>query len=117
MVPTDPSPSLAPRNLDLADLHAVADRAAQVGADARADAAQARARTRAVVREAYDHAHQVATATAARARTYADRLGAVAEDYVGAKIKRRVKPPIVVALVVAGAALVVALVAVATRRR
>lgn len=117
MFPSDSSPSLDPRNLDLADLHHVADRAAEVGAVARDVAAQARARTRAVVRDAFDQARQVATATAARARTYADRLGAVAEGYVGAKIKRRVKPPIVVALVVAGAALVVALVAVATRRR
>lgn len=112
-MPTVPSPSLAPRNLDLADLRRVADRAEQVGADAR----MAAGRARVVVREAFDHAREVATATAARAGAYADQLGAVAEDYVGAKIKRRVKPPIVVALVVAGAALVVALVAVATRRR
>ena len=40
-----------------------------------------------------------------------DRVGTAAETYVGAKIKRRVKPPIVVALIVAGVALVVALVA------
>jgi len=112
-MPTVHSPSPAPRNLDLADLRAVAHRTARVGVDARTAAARARV----VVREAFDHAHEVVTASAARARGYADRLGAVAEDYVGAKIKRRVKPPIVVALVVASAALVVALVAVATRRR
>ena len=41
-----------------------------------------------------------------------DRVGAAAESYVGEKIKRRVQPPIVVALVAAGIALAVALAAV-----
>ena len=40
------------------------------------------------------------------------RAGAIGEKYVGEKIKRRVKPPIVLALAVAGVALIVALVAV-----
>ncbi|MBE7448591.1 MAG: hypothetical protein HS111_06825 [Kofleriaceae bacterium] len=40
-----------------------------------------------------------------------DRIGTAAESYVGARVKARVKPPIVVALVTAAAALVVGLVA------
>jgi len=40
-----------------------------------------------------------------------DRVADAAERYVGAKIKRRVKPPIVMALAVAGVALAVAVIA------
>lgn len=43
------------------------------------------------------------------------RLGAVAERYVGAKIKRRVQPPILVAIVVGAVALIVAIVAAARK--
>jgi hypothetical protein len=61
---------------------------------------------------AYDtvrtHARRVGTMAT---RTF-DRVGAAAESYVGEKVKRRVKPPIVVALVAAGVALIVAIVAV-----
>lgn len=46
------------------------------------------------------------------ARRSLDRVSDAAERYVGAKIKRRVKPPIVMALAVAGVALAVALIAV-----
>lgn len=44
-------------------------------------------------------------------RTRIHRIGDAAERYAGAKIKRRVKPPIVAALVVAGTALVIGVVA------
>lgn len=44
------------------------------------------------------------------ARRTLDRVGTAAESYVGAKIKRRVKPPILAALALAGVALAVALV-------
>ena len=105
------SPSDVP-NLDL-DLDGAAKRAAQVAADARAALGQS-----------IDRARTVATNVTARGRAavahaggYVRHLGDLAERYVGAKIKRRVKPPIVLALVVAGVALVVAVAAIATRRR
>lgn len=41
-----------------------------------------------------------------------DHVTGAAERYVGAKLERRVKPPIVAALAIAGVALVVALIAV-----
>ncbi len=44
------------------------------------------------------------------ARRTLDRVGTAAESYVGDKIKRRVKPPIVLALIAAGVALAIALV-------
>lgn len=40
-----------------------------------------------------------------------DRIGTAAERYASTKIERRVKPPIVIALVTAAAALVIGLVA------
>lgn len=43
------------------------------------------------------------------------RLGDLAERYVGAKIKRRVKPPILAALLVGGLALAVALFALSRK--
>lgn len=46
------------------------------------------------------------------ARQTFDRVGTAVERYAAAKIERKVKPPILAALVAAGAALVVALVAV-----
>jgi len=62
--------------------------------------------------DAYDvvraHVRRVGDAAG---RTF-DRIGTAAEAYVGAKIERRVKPPIVAALVLAGVALAVAVVAV-----
>ncbi len=54
------------------------------------------------------HVHRIGDA----ARHTFDRIGTAAESYVGGKIERRVKPPIVAALLAAGVALAVALVAV-----
>ncbi len=72
--------------------------------------------TRAEVRRTVDRAYTNVRANVGRLRDTAgqalDRLGTYAESYVATKIKRRVKPPIVVALVLAGVALAVALVAV-----
>lgn len=69
------------------------------------------------VRKLDDRARTTATSaaralTATIGRTVAAplrRLGDVAERYVGAKIKRRVKPPILLALALGGVALAVAL--------
>lgn len=43
------------------------------------------------------------------------RLGSKVETFVGAKIKRRVKPPIIAAIVVAGLALAVAAIALSRK--
>ncbi len=90
---------------------------------ARIFAERARAVVRAHVRQVgtaaghlADRARATAGQVADHARAYAGRLGAVAERYVGDKIKRRVQPPIVTALVIAGAALALAIIAVAIRR-
>ena len=64
---------------------------------------------------AYDTVRAHARKLGDTARRTFDRVGAAAESYVGEKIKRKVKPPIVAALALAGVALVVAL-AVAFRK-
>ncbi|MBK9032131.1 MAG: hypothetical protein IPL61_12565 [Myxococcales bacterium] len=86
--------------------------------------AHARDVVRAHVRELGGHAGRVAARVrttvgqvAGQARAYAGRLGAVAERYIGAKVAQRVRPPILAALVLAGAALAVAIVAVVVRRK
>lgn len=107
-------PTIDLRNLDLADL---GDRATRLATDARTTAHQMTTQAQRTAGRAADQARAVASTAATRARAYAERVATVAGDYVGAKIKRRVQPPIVIALTVAGAALVVALIAVATRRR
>ena len=61
---------------------------------------------------AYDTVREHVRHLGGAARRTLDRVGAAAESYVGDKIKRRVQPPIVAALVAAGIAMVVALVAV-----
>ena len=104
------------RNLDL-DLDGAAARAAQVAADARAALGHPIDRARTVAHDVTSRTRAAARAAVAHASGYARHLGDLAERYVGAKIKRRVKPPIVLALVVAGVALVVAVAAIATRRR
>lgn len=67
---------------------------------------------RRILASAYDtvrtHVHRVGDT----ARRTFDRVGTAAESYVGTKIKRRVKPPIVAALAAAGVALAIALIAV-----
>jgi hypothetical protein len=107
-------PYVEARNLDLATLHTLG---AEIGTAATRTTARARVAAGQAVERVGAGATAAASSAATAARAYADRLGHLAEDYVGTKIKRRVQPPIVVALVVAGAALVVALIAVATRRR
>jgi hypothetical protein len=85
----------------------------QVSEDAHAAAADGRA----YVHRVGQRARSLAGDAVSRARAVASRAGALAESYVGDKIKRRVKPPIVTALVIAGVALAVAVVAVAIARQ
>lgn len=85
----------------------------QVSEDARAAASDGRA----YVHRVGQRARSLAGDAVTRARAVASRAGALAESYVGDKIKRRVKPPIVTALVIAGVALAVAVVAVAIARQ
>ena len=86
--------------------------------------AHARDVVRAHVRQLGGHAGRAAARVRAtvgqiadKARTYVGCLGSVAERYIGAKVTQRVRPPVLVALLLAGAALVVAIVAVVVRRK
>ncbi len=81
------------------------------------DAHAAAADGRAYVHRVGQRARSLAGDAVSRARAVAARAGAFAESYVGEKIKRRVKPPIVTALVIAGVALAVAVAAVAIARQ
>lgn len=89
-----------------ANLHHLDDRARVVAADARRYGRTLGARSRAAGGALLTHA-----------RGYVDRVGGAIEGYVGNKIKARVKPPIVAALVLAGLAVGVAVVAVVVARR
>lgn len=88
------------------NLHQLGTRARDVATDARGYGLQLGQRARAAGDELLTHA-----------RTYVDRVGGAIEGYVGDKIKARVKPPIVAALVLAGLAVGVAVVAVIVARR
>ncbi len=67
--------------------------------------------TRRVLASSYDTVRAHARRLEGAARRTLDRVGTAAESYVGDKIKRKVKPPIVAALLVAGVAVVIAIVA------
>lgn len=88
------------------NLHQLGDRARDVATDVRGYGHQLGQRARAAGDELIT-----------RARSYVDRVGGAVESYVGKKIEARVKPPIVAALVLAGLAVGVAVVAVVVARR
>jgi hypothetical protein len=64
-----------------------------------------------ILANAYDTVRAHARRIEGAARRTLDRVGTAAESYVGDRIKRRVKPPIVAALLAAGVAVVVSIVA------
>lgn len=68
-------------------------------------------RVRDLLAGAHDTVLGEARRVGAGARRTLDRVGAAVESYAEAKIARKVKPPILVALLAAGVALVVALIA------
>lgn len=65
--------------------------------------------------DAYQTVHAHARRIEGAARRTFDRIGTAAEAYVGKKIERKVKPPIVAALLAAGVAVVVAIIALVRR--
>ena len=86
-------------------------------------AAHARDVVRANVRRLGGHAGRVAARVqttvaqvADQTRAYAGRVGAAAERYLGARVTQRVRAPLLAAVILAGAALVVAIVAVVRRK-
>ena len=68
--------------------------------------------TRRRLAAAYEAVRDQVRGLGTRARETLDRVGDAAERYASVKIERRVKPPILAALILGGAALTVALVAV-----
>lgn len=70
---------------------------------------------RRILSNAYETVRAHARRIEGAARRTLDRVGTAAESYVGDKIKRKVKPPIVAALLAAGVAVVVAVVALARK--
>ncbi len=69
------------------------------------------AELRRILRSAYDTVRANVRRVGDAANRTFDRVSGAAERYVGEKLKRRVKPPIVIALTLAGVALAVAIVA------
>lgn len=69
------------------------------------------ARARAILAGAYDTLRGQVRRVGDTAGGVVGRLATHAETFVGAKIQRRVKPPIVIAMVVAGIALAAAIIA------
>ena len=61
--------------------------------------------------DAYEAVREQVRGLGTRARETLDRVGDAAERYASVKIERRVKPPVLAALILGGAALTVALVA------
>ena len=80
-----------------------------------ADLSAAVADARQLLASAYGTIRGQVRRVGATAGNVLDRLGSQVETFVGAKIKRRVKPPIIAAIVVAGLALAVAAIALSRK--